>query len=106
MQGDRNTAGERGRGTGDTERESEEERGDFRLLEEEEEECCWCCRRAVTVSRFNRWDSRSGKHQHTNAQRGTEAALPWCRHDVVDSEGRDPKDLQKKPPSSGKFGLF
>lgn len=34
MQGDRNTAGERGRDTGDTGRESEEERGDFRLLEE------------------------------------------------------------------------
>lgn len=34
MQGDRNTAGERGRDTGDTERESEEERGDLRLLEE------------------------------------------------------------------------
>lgn len=34
MQGDRNTAGERGRDTGDTERESEEEQRDFRLLEE------------------------------------------------------------------------
>lgn len=33
MRGDRNTAGERGRDTGDTERESEEEQGDFPLLE-------------------------------------------------------------------------
>lgn len=66
MQGDRNTAGERGRDTGDTERESEEELGGGIPTIRggaQEKKSCWCCRRAVTVSSFNRWDSRSGALQ-------------------------------------------